>query len=546
VRVLLVALVAIVATGCASQVSPLQQRWSGSFVLDADETRTSSSCIFHRIVRIEATVDCAPGGDPLSGPYGGLFSCRGSGAARYSYSLLADGDAEKQTGAGTYSGEVRPFLEFLSDPGIVRIFPPRFYGYQFTTAVPIEGTFEGERGAFHTKGPETRTLETHVYAKESSFADGQRRIDFDQEQEPRIEGTDCGPAPVTGRRHMTLHLDAASADSGTPAVRASLRATSTPVPTALPTRAIVRATPSGSRSPAPTPGASLGDVAVGKDPLGVAFDPGTGRVFVANSGSGTVSVIEAVSGRVVAVLTVGARPSGVAVNDTTGVAYVTNSNAGTVSVIDGKTASLLGTIRVGRQPSGVAVNAATGRVYVANNGDATLTTIDGTTNAVVTTTQVGGAPVGVAVDARTNDVFVANYGDGTVTVLEGTGDRVRATVNVGGRAGGTSHIAVNGARGIAYVTDNTQDVVWVINIDTLQPIASIPVAKDPWDVAVSESADRVYVTHSAEAGLTVLDGATATLITTIGTGTSYGVAVDTTSETVFTTSNGAGRLNLIR
>jgi YVTN family beta-propeller protein len=58
-------------------------------------------------------------------------------------------------------------------------------------------------------------------------------------------------------------------------------------------------------------------------------------VFVTNSGSGTVSVINTATDTVTATIGVGDSPYGVAVSPTTGDVYVTNLLSDTVSVLSG-------------------------------------------------------------------------------------------------------------------------------------------------------------------------------------------------------------------
>ena len=62
-------------------------------------------------------------------------------------------------------------------------------------------------------------------------------------------------------------------------------------------------------------------------------DPAAGTAYVANSGAGTVSVIDAATRAVTATIPVGSGPDGVAVDPAAGTVYVVNNLAGTVSVI---------------------------------------------------------------------------------------------------------------------------------------------------------------------------------------------------------------------
>src|SRR5207248_3106740 len=87
--------------------------------------------------------------------------------------------------------------------------------------------------------------------------------------------------------------------------------------------------------------------------------PLPGRAYVANRGSGTVSVIDTTTNTVVGgPIPVGTNPLGVGVDPTVHRAYVANSNAaGTVRVIDTTTNAVVGgPIAVGSGPAGVGVD----------------------------------------------------------------------------------------------------------------------------------------------------------------------------------------------
>jgi YVTN family beta-propeller protein len=74
-------------------------------------------------------------------------------------------------------------------------------------------------------------------------------------------------------------------------------------------------------------------IPVGNEPMGVAADPSTNTVYVANDDSDTVSVINGGTNKVTATITVGANPVGVAANPKTNTVYVANNMLDTVSVL---------------------------------------------------------------------------------------------------------------------------------------------------------------------------------------------------------------------
>ena len=75
--------------------------------------------------------------------------------------------------------------------------------------------------------------------------------------------------------------------------------------------------------------------------------------------------------------------------------YVANEGPDTVSVIDTATNTVVTTVPVGDRPQGVAVNPAGTRVYVANNYANSVSVIDTATNTVVATVPVGDNPQGL-------------------------------------------------------------------------------------------------------------------------------------------------------
>ncbi len=111
--------------------------------------------------------------------------------------------------------------------------------------------------------------------------------------------------------------------------------------------------------------------------------------------------------------------------------YVANSSSNKVSVINGETNTLIGTVKVGSGPMGVSVNPATNRIYVTNQGSNNVAVIDGFSNVVIATIMVGVSPEGVDVNPTTNQIYVANHGSNNISVINGSTNTVIATVEIG-------------------------------------------------------------------------------------------------------------------
>jgi len=171
-------------------------------------------------------------------------------------------------------------------------------------------------------------------------------------------------------------------------------------------------------------------VRVGSGPYGITYDAGKGEVFVANSGSDNVSVINDTSDAVAATVAVGSYPTDAAYDSGEGEVFVTNSfSPGSVSVIcDGsascggspKLNTVVATVPVGptSSPWGVAFDNETGELFIANAATSTVNVISDLTNSVVANVSVGSGPQDVVYDSGKAEVFVTNEGSYTVSIIE--------------------------------------------------------------------------------------------------------------------------------
>lgn len=246
---------------------------------------------------------------------------------------------------------------------------------------------------------------------------------------------------------------------------------------------------------------------------------GTQRLFVANQGSNTVSVVDLASKSQVASIDVGSEPYGLALANVSGTAklYVANTNGNTVSVIDTLLNRVIKTISVGLKPYYVA--AFGGTMYVTNGQSNTVSVISAATNTVIDTIPVGAYPRGIK--AYGNELYVANYGDpyyysggNSISVINGLTNRVTATILLPVGSRGPRGIAVAGNR--VYVANYLTNNVSVIDPVVKAVVATIPVGAGPRGVLALDG--KIYVENFDAGTVSVINASTNAVVATVTVG----------------------------
>jgi YVTN family beta-propeller protein len=284
-------------------------------------------------------------------------------------------------------------------------------------------------------------------------------------------------------------------------------------------------------------------IPVGAGPLFATYDSGNGYIYVANWGSTTVSVINGATNKVVATVSVGSTPFFATYDSENGDVYVPSNGTSVVSVISGATNQVVATVPVGGQPRFSTYDSENGYVYVSNSGSANVSVIDGTTNKVVATISVGGDPLLAAYDSENGYLYVPNGNSANVSVVDGGTNTVVATVPVG--YGPLSTMYDNG-NGYVYVPDAGSAGVSVINGETDTVVATVPVGQTPFSPTYDSSNGYVYVPNWRSATVTVISGTTSTVVATVPVGSEPNAALyDSGNGYVYVTVEGAANVSVL-
>jgi len=337
-------------------------------------------------------------------------------------------------------------------------------------------------------------------------------------------------------------------------------------------------------------------VGVGDHPTGLAVDPLTSTLYVANGGSSTLSLIDARTcnareqagcGRRATVATHGESPVGVAIDPATSTIYAANTLSDTVAVIDARTCNATDTsgcgntpalVHVGRGPELLALDGATHTLYVPNVFDDSVSVVDvRACTALATsgcaqapaTVQVGRGPQILALDQAHHTVDVADSGAGTLALIDARRCNAADTSGCGAtparaRVGhGSLGLAIDPATGTLYVGDAGRDGVTLVAAARCNATdtsgcprsrgASLDVGKDPRAAVLDPATGTLYVANAGENSVTMIDTHTCNTahrgcetIATAFVGTSpRRIAIDPGTDTVYVSNAEAGSVSMI-
>jgi DNA-binding beta-propeller fold protein YncE len=179
---------------------------------------------------------------------------------------------------------------------------------------------------------------------------------------------------------------------------------------------------------------------IGTNPVFLATSADGNYIFVVTEGDGVnpgaLNIISNSNYSVIPSVPLGVRPTYAFFDPTLVRLYVTNSGSGTVSVFDASNINvnnspaipLLGTTAVGTNPVGVTALPNGTRFYVANSGSNNVTDVSATSFAVVNTIPLpaGSNPVYIASEPTSSKIYVANQS--SISIIQTSNDVLATNV----------------------------------------------------------------------------------------------------------------------
>ena len=283
---------------------------------------------------------------------------------------------------------------------------------------------------------------------------------------------------------------------------------------------------------------------VGTEPTGVAANPKKNEIYVVNTGSSNVSVIDAEQNKVVATIGVHGRPYFIDVSPDGHRAYVANSGSANVSVLDLDHRTVAATLRVGRKlpawrafrpmarpsssptapttpsrssmpraspcarPSASALIPKTSpscpirrKAFVSCSGSGQVASIDLKNDKLLALLDVGKSPVSLALKPDGGELVAFNFDAGSISIIETTPNEVLGSYLVGAQPT-RGVVSLDNSR--LYISNFGSNNIAVYDIDLGKVISVLPVGTHPDALALSQNQNYLLVLDSGSGDLVVI------------------------------------------
>lgn len=271
----------------------------------------------------------------------------------------------------------------------------------------------------------------------------------------------------------------------------------------------------------------LGMIPVGIGPGYLAYFPEGKKLYVPNSGSDTLSVINCDSFTVKKTLPVGKSPQALVIDPTAAKGYVAGLEERIISVIDLHEDEVLNIIPLNLSPHGLALSRDGKQLYVAHKAGCSISIIsiiDTERHQAVDTFHLDGHPMDsdlVSLPQTLSPVCLSLSPDDALLYLILSQENRVSVVDLGQRRELASipvgrnpqRIAFHPGQPLACVTNHDSDSISIISTCEHRVFATIPSLPAPHELVLTPEGSQLWVTHDCQVSL--IDMETKAVISTL-------------------------------
>ena len=216
------------------------------------------------------------------------------------------------------------------------------------------------------------------------------------------------------------------------------------------------------------------------------------RLYIAHMGADRVVVFNVKTRRVEGVVDGLPGVTGVWAVPALGAVYASVTGRHQVAVIDARTLQVTAQVGTIGFPDGIAYAPDQQKVYVSDESGGGELVLDARTNTVVHTIPLDGEAGNTLYDPGSRCILVAVQTKNQVWVIDPAGDRVLGRFDLAG-AERPHGMAIDAARRIAFVANERDARLQIVDLRTMKVTGTVPVGADPDVVAFDPDWQRLYV-----------------------------------------------------
>ena len=294
------------------------------------------------------------------------------------------------------------------------------------------------------------------------------------------------------------------------------------------------------------------------------------KVFVADQGSDSVTVVDVGSWKKLKTIPVGSNPHNVQVSpdgkrvwvtnngrpgdagkqhgDSSGDGHGSGKGKGEVWAIDVDSYAVAKTVSVGSHPAHMVLTPDGRYAYVTNGGDGTVSVVDVQSGRLAATVKVGESPHGIRISPDGREAYVANLKGGTVSIIDTASMKESARMPVGK---GPAQTGFTPDGRLAFVSLSGENQVAFIDPASRKVIRKVAVGPGPIQLHATADGKRLLVANEGsekQPGTTVsvIDVDSGQVAATVKTGRgAHGIAIGNDGRYAFVTNIYEGTMSVI-
>ena len=279
---------------------------------------------------------------------------------------------------------------------------------------------------------------------------------------------------------------------------------------------------------------------VGDCPTAFTYDPHNDHIFVDNSWSDNITVLNGTTNTIIKSIKVGTDPYSISYNpENRGVGFVNGTNCQYYLLNSSNRA-----IRSGNMNNPYsAYDPSNGYVYLPRTSCSYVSVREKSTNKLIKHITVENCPADVAYNPINNYLYVTHMNSDNITVINGTTNTIIKEIPVGTA---TDDIVYDSFNNYIYALELFCRHVVVINTTTNSVVKNISMQSIPDGIAYDPLNNYIYVGESSTANVSIIDSATNKIIENIGVGKSpNSIAYDPLNNYIYVANAVSGTISII-